>query len=102
MLGVDPGYRTGCKLVCLDEQGNLLHNDVIYPTPPKSEVKLSAKRVSQLIEAYKIDAIAIGNGTASRETESFFKSLRYSRNVDVYVVSENGASIYSVSKIARE
>ena len=102
VLGVDPGYRTGCKLVCLDEQGNLLHNDVIYPTPPKSEVKLTAKRVSQLIEAYKIDAIAIGNGTASRETESFFKSLRYSRNVDVYVVSENGASIYSVSKIARE
>lgn len=102
VMGVDPGYRTGCKLVCLDSQGNLMHNDVIYPTPPRNDFKMSAKRVMHLIEAYRIEAVAIGNGTASRETESFFKSLRYPFPVEVYVVSENGASIYSASKIARE
>lgn len=102
VMGVDPGYRTGCKVVCLDSQGNLMHNDVIYPTPPRNDFKMSAKRVMHLIEAYRIEAVAIGNGTASRETESFFKSLRYPFPVEVYVVSENGASIYSASKIARE
>lgn len=102
ILAIDPGYRTGCKIVCLDEQGNLLHNDTIYPTPPKSEFALSAKKLSYLIEAYKIDAIALGNGTASRETEKFLQSIRYSRKINIYVVSEDGASIYSASKIARE
>lgn len=101
-LAIDPGYRTGCKIVCLDEQGNLLHNDTIYPTPPKSEFTLSAKKLSYLIEAYKIDAIALGNGTASRETEKFLQSIRYSRKINIYIVSEDGASIYSASKIARE
>ena len=102
ILAIDPGYRTGCKVVCLDEQGNLLHNDTIYPTPPKSETALAAKKISHLIEVYIIDAIALGNGTASRETERFLSSLRYSRDVKVFVVSEDGASIYSASKLARE
>lgn len=102
VLAIDPGYRTGCKIVCLDEQANLLHNDTIYPTPPKSEFTLSAKKLSYLIEAYKIDAIALGNGTASRETEKFLQSIRYSRKINIYIVSEDGASIYSASKIARE
>ena len=102
ILAIDPGYRTGCKVVCLDEQGNLLHNDTIYPTPPKSETALAAKKITHLIEAYKIDAIALGNGTASRETEHFLSSLRYNRDVKVFVVSEDGASIYSASKLARE
>lgn len=102
ILAIDPGYRTGCKVVCLDEQGNLLHNDTIYPTPPKSETALAAKKITHLIEVYKIDAIAFGNGTASRETEHFLSSLRYNRDVKVFVVSEDGASIYSASKLARE
>lgn len=101
VLAIDPGYRTGCKVVCLDEQGNLLHNDTIYPTPPRNETSLSAKKISQLVEAYKIDAIALGNGTASRETEHFLASLRYNREIKIYIVSEDGASIYSASKIAR-
>jgi uncharacterized protein len=102
ILGVDPGYRTGCKLVCLDEQGNLLHNATIYPHPPQSDFKASANKIEQLVSAYKIDAIAIGNGTASRETEQFISKLRYEREVKVFVVSENGASVYSASKTARE
>ena len=102
VLAVDPGYRTGCKVVCLDEQGNLLHNDVIYPTPPRNDFTGAAKKVSNLVEAYKIDAIALGNGTASRETEKFLTSLRYNRDIKVFVVSESGASIYSASKIARD
>lgn len=102
VIGIDPGYRTGCKVVCLDAQGNLLHNDVIYPTPPRNEFKASASKISYLVEAYKIDAIAVGNGTASRETEKFLQSLRYPRDVKVFVVNENGASVYSASKIARE
>lgn len=102
ILAIDPGYRTGCKVVCLDEQDNLLHNDTIYPTPPKSETALAAKKITHLIEVYKIDAIALGNGTASRETEHFLSSLRYNRDVKVFVVSEDGASIYSASKLARE
>lgn len=102
VMGIDPGYRTGCKVVCLDAQGNLLHNDVIYPCPPVSDIKGSTRKVSYLVEAYKIDAIAVGNGTASRETERFLSSVRYPRPVQVFVVSENGASIYSASQIARE
>ncbi|ULB35614.1 MULTISPECIES: Tex family protein [Proteiniphilum] len=102
ILGIDPGYRTGCKLVCLDEQGSLLHNETIYPHPPQNEFSKSAGKVSKLVTTYKIDAIAIGNGTASRETERFIANLRYDREIKVYVVSENGASIYSASKTARE
>lgn len=101
VLAIDPGFRTGCKVVCLDEQGNLLHNDVIYPTPPKSDTANAARKIANLIEAYRIDAIALGNGTASRETEQFLSSLRYSRDIRVFVVSEDGASIYSASKTAR-
>ena len=102
ILGIDPGYRSGCKLVCLDEQGNLLHNETIYPHPPQNESSKAASKVSILISAYKIDAIAIGNGTASRETERFITNIRYDKEVKVFVVSENGASVYSASKIARE
>ncbi len=102
ILGVDPGYRTGCKLVCLDEQGNLLHNETIYPHPPQNEFSKSAGKVVKLVTTYRIDAIAIGNGTASRETERFITNLRYEKEVKVFVVSENGASVYSASKTARE
>lgn len=102
VLGVDPGYRTGCKLVCLDEQGNLLHNDVMYPCPPQCDVKGASRKVSNLVEVYKIDAIAVGNGTASRETERFLQKIHYPRKVQVFVVNESGASIYSASKLARE
>lgn len=101
-MGIDPGYRTGCKVVCLDAQGNLLHNEAIYPHPPKSETALAGRKLVKLVEQYKIEAIAIGNGTASRETERFVTSQRYNREVQVFVVSEDGASIYSASKIARE
>ena len=102
ILGIDPGYRTGCKLVCLDEQGNLLHNETIYPHAPQNEKSKASAKVSKLVSTYKIDAIAIGNGTASRETEYFISNIRYDREVKVFVVSENGASVYSASKIARE
>ncbi len=102
VLGIDPGYRTGCKLVCLDAQGNLLHNETIYPHPPQNEKSKAASKVSQLISTYDIEAIAIGNGTASRETEQFITNIRYERKVQVFVVSENGASIYSASKVARD
>ena len=102
VLGVDPGYRTGCKLVCLDAQGTLLHNEAIYPHPPQNEKGKAAAKVAQLVSTYANDAIAIGNGTASRETEQFITNIRYDRKVQVFVVSENGASIYSASKIARD
>lgn len=102
VLGVDPGYRTGCKLVCLDAQGKLLHNEAIYPHPPQNEKSKASAKVAQLVATYAIDAIAIGNGTASRETEQFITNVRYDREVQVFVVSENGASIYSASKIARD
>lgn len=101
-MGIDPGYRTGCKVVCLDAQGTLLHNEAIYPHPPKSETVLAGRKLVKLVEQYKIEAIAIGNGTASRETERFVTSQRYDREVQVFVVSEDGASIYSASKIARD
>ena len=102
VMGIDPGYRTGCKIVCLDAQGNLLHNETIYPHPPKSEHGVSARKLTKLVEQYQVEAIAIGNGTASRETETFVTNQRYDRKLQVFVVSEDGASIYSASKIARE
>ena len=102
ILAIDPGYRTGCKVVCLDEQGNLLHNETIYPHKPQDEKKMAAKKLTSIVEMYQIDAIAIGNGTASRETESFVKNLRYNREIRVYVVSEDGASVYSASSVARQ
>ena len=102
VMGIDPGFRTGCKVVCLDAQGALLHNEAIYPHPPKSEYKQAARKLTQLVEQYKIEAIAIGNGTASRETEQFVTSQRYDHEIQVFVVSEDGASIYSASKTARE
>ncbi len=102
VLAIDPGYRTGCKIVCIDEQGNLLHNETIFPHPPQREVKDSAKKLVSLVNAYKIDAIAVGNGTAGRETEQFIKYIRFDRELTVFSVNEDGASIYSASKIARE
>jgi len=102
VLAIDPGFRTGCKVVCLDEYGNLLQNETIYPHPPKNDQKGAIKKISTLAEAYKIDAIAIGNGTASRETEQLIKRIHFKNRVQVFVVSEAGASIYSASPIARE
>ncbi len=101
-LAIDPGFRTGCKVVCLDEQGNLLHNDTIYPHPPVNEKIMAMKKLSNLVEAYKIEVIAVGNGTASRETEAFIKRISFPHKVSVYSVSEDGASIYSASAVARE
>jgi len=102
VLAIDPGFRTGCKVVCLSDVGELLHNETIFPHPPKRDVKTAKKKISSLVDAYKIDAIAIGNGTASRETEAFIKTVSFSRDVSVFMVSENGASIYSASAVARE
>ena len=102
VLGIDPGFRTGCKVVCLDAQGTLLHNEAIYPHPPKSEYHLAGRKLVKLVEQYRIEAIAIGNGTASRETEQFVTSQRFDREIQVFVVSEDGASIYSASKTARD
>ncbi len=102
VLAIDPGFRTGCKVVCLDAQGALLHNDVIYPHPPVNERTMAMKKVSNLVEAYKIEVIAIGNGTAGRETEAFIKKLALPEGVRVYSVSEDGASVYSASSVARE
>ncbi|MDQ2177735.1 Tex family protein [Marinifilum sp. D714] len=102
VLAIDPGYRTGCKVVCLDAQGNLLHNETIYPHAPQNQGKMAAKKLTNMVETYNIQAIAIGNGTASRETERFVTNLHYDRKVQVFVVSEAGASIYSASKVARE
>lgn len=102
VLAIDPGFRTGCKIVCLDETGVLLHNETIYPHPPQREVREAAKKLTTLVSSYKIDAIAVGNGTAGRETEQFIKYLRFDRELSVYSVNEDGASIYSASKIARD
>lgn len=102
VMGIDPGFRTGCKVVCLDEQGNLLHNENIYPHPPVSKAKEASGKIQQMIETYRIDAIAIGNGTAGRETEDFLKKQTFHRDIQVFVVSEQGASVYSASKIARD
>jgi len=101
-LAIDPGFRTGCKVVCLDAQGNLLHNDTIYPHPPVSEKIVAMKKISQMVEAYKIEVIAIGNGTAGRETEAFIQKIALPEGVRVYSVSEDGASVYSASDVARE
>lgn len=102
VLSIDPGFRTGCKVVCLDAQGNLLHNETIYPHPPKNDYAQAARKIAQLVEQYAIEAIAVGNGTAGRETEQFVQNIRFDRKVQLFVVSENGASVYSASKIARE
>jgi len=102
VLALDPGFRSGCKLVCLDAQGNLVHNETIYPHQPQSEVSQSIRKVSALVSTYKIEAIAIGDGTASRETEAFIKKITFDRPLQVFVVSEDGASIYSASKVARD
>lgn len=101
-MGIDPGYRTGCKVVCLDESGALLCHDVVYPTPPRNYTLDAEKRLLKLVAEHDIEAVAIGNGTASRETERFVRSLRFPRKVEVFVVSENGASVYSASQIARD
>tara|TARA_R110002012_G_scaffold6531_3_gene30851 strand:+ start:90174 stop:92297 length:2124 start_codon:yes stop_codon:yes gene_type:complete len=102
ILALDPGFRTGCKLVCLDAQGQLLHNETIYPHAPKNDDTGAIKKISSLTDAYKIEAIAIGNGTASRETERLVKRIHFKNAMEVFVVSEAGASIYSASKIARD
>lgn len=102
ILAIDPGFRSGCKLVCLDAQGGLLYNETIYPHPPKSDSNGAMKKLSTLSESYQIDAIAIGNGTASRETEALIRKIRFKNDIQVFVVSEAGASIYSASKIARD
>ncbi len=102
VLAIDPGFRTGCKIVCLDRQGTLLHNETIYPHPPQNQTALSIKKILSLVNAYKIEAIAIGNGTASRETEDFMKWIKFEKDIQVFVVSEAGASVYSASKTARD
>lgn len=102
ILAIDPGYRSGCKIVCLDEKGDLLYNETIYPHSPQNEDAMAMKKIRSMVNSYKIDAIAIGNGTASRETEFFVKKIAFDKEVQVFVVSEAGASVYSASKIARE
>ncbi|MDE6367699.1 MAG: helix-hairpin-helix domain-containing protein, partial [Muribaculaceae bacterium] len=102
VLAVDPGYRTGCKIVCLDPQGNLLYHGVIYPTPPQSDILGTTRTLQRLVSTYSIDAIALGNGTASRDTENVLRAIAFPRPVEIYIVNENGASVYSASDIARE
>ncbi len=102
VMGIDPGFRTGCKVVCLDAQGTLLHNETIYPHPPRNESRQAGQKLRKLVEQYRIEAIAIGNGTAGRETESFVTAQRYDRELQVFAVSEDGASIYSASQAARD
>ena len=102
VMGIDPGFRTGCKVVCLDAQGNLLHHEAIFPHPPKNDRALASRQVEHLAEQYAVEAIAIGNGTASRETSDFIKTLHFNNQIDTFVVSEDGASIYSASKTARD
>ncbi|MCG9791944.1 Tex family protein [Flavobacterium algicola] len=102
ILAIDPGFRSGCKVVCLDEKGDLLYNENIYPHAPQNETAMAMKKIKSMVNAYKIDAISIGNGTASRETEFFIKKIAFDKPVQVFIVSEAGASVYSASKIARE
>ena len=102
ILAIDPGFRSGCKVVCLDEKGDLLYNETIYPHAPQNETAIAMKKIRSMVNAYKIDAISIGNGTASRETEFFIKKIAFDKPLQVFVVSEAGASVYSASKIARE
>jgi len=102
ILALDPGFKSGCKVVCLSENGELIHNENIYPHPPQKDTAMAGKKVVSMVERYKIEVIAIGNGTASRETEYFIKRLKFDRKLQVFIVSEDGASIYSASKVARE
>ena len=102
ILAIDPGFRTGCKVVCLDEKGDLLHNETIFPHAPQHETAMAMKKIRTMVEQYRIEAISIGNGTASRETERFIKEISFPHPLQVFVVSEAGASVYSASKIARE
>ena len=102
VMAIDPGYRSGCKVVCLDEQENLLYNETIYPHKPQEETRQAAKKITTLVSSHKIEAIAIGNGTASRETEEFIRKLKFHRDINVFIVNEDGASVYSASKVARE
>lgn len=102
IMGIDPGFRTGCKVVCIDGQGNLLHNETIYPHPPVNKFKEALAKIEKMVEVYRIDAIAVGNGTAGRETEELLKRKTFSRDVQVFMVNEQGASVYSASKIARD
>ncbi len=102
ILAIDPGFRSGCKIVCLDEKGDLLYNETIYPHAPQNETAMAMKKIKSMVNAYQIDAISIGNGTASRETEFFIKKIAFDKPVQVFIVSEAGASVYSASKIARE
>ena len=102
VLAIDPGFRSGCKVVCLNKQGDLLHNETIYPHKPQEQKSMAMKKISNMVSVYKIEAIAIGNGTASRETEAFIKRMRFDRNLQVFIVSEDGASVYSASAVARE
>ncbi|CAM3597042.1 Tex family protein [Flavobacterium chungbukense] len=102
ILAIDPGFRSGCKVVCLDEKGDLLYNETIYPHAPQKEETMAIKKIRSMVNAYQIDAISIGNGTASRETEFFIKKIAFDKPVQVFIVSEAGASVYSASKIARE
>ena len=102
ILAIDPGYRSGCKVVCLDEKGDLLYNETIYPHPPQNENAMAMKKIRSMVNAYNIEAISIGNGTASRETEFFIKKIAFDKPIQVFVVSEAGASVYSASKIARD
>lgn len=102
VLAIDPGFKSGCKVVCLDENGDLVHNATIYPHPPQKDAAKASAKISQLVQTYKIEVIAIGDGTAGRETEAFIKRIRFDRDLSVFIVREDGASIYSASKIARE
>ncbi len=102
VLAIDPGFRTGCKTVCLDEQGALLHYETIYPHPPRPQADEAVRRLSALVGTYRIEAVAIGDGTAGRETERFVRGIRFGREVPVYMVSEDGASVYSASEVGRE
>jgi len=102
ILAIDPGFRSGCKIVCLDEKGDLLYNETIYPHPPQSETAMAMKKIRSMVNAYNIEAISIGNGTASRETEFFIKKIAFDKPIQVFIVSEAGASVYSASKIARD
>lgn len=102
ILAIDPGFRSGCKVVCLDEKGDLLYNETIFPHAPQNETAIAMKKIRSMVNAYKIDAISIGNGTVSRETEFFIKKIAFDKPIQVFVVSEAGASVYSASKIARD
>ncbi len=102
ILAIDPGFRTGCKVVCLDREGKLLHNETIYPHPPQSQFRLAANKIQSLVSAYQIEAIAIGNGTGGRETENLVRSIRFDGDVMAVMVNESGASVYSASAVARE